>query len=109
MSHILPAHASVVVTGGGIMGCSTLCHLAGMGVGDATLPERNQPASGIEATSISAGKYRLFTGTNATRRGLAWFRRAAGGRLAGIPVCAARRASCADLDANRKGLLRHGA
>ncbi|WP_371223193.1 GcvT family protein [Roseovarius sp. 2305UL8-3] len=42
----LPAHASVVVIGGGIMGCSTLYHLAQMGVGDAILIERNKLTSG---------------------------------------------------------------
>ena len=42
----LPAHASVVVIGGGIMGCSTLYHLAKMGVGDAVLLERNRLTSG---------------------------------------------------------------
>ena len=42
----LPEHASVVVIGGGIMGCSTLYHLAKLGVGDAILLERNRLASG---------------------------------------------------------------
>lgn len=42
----LPGHASVVVIGGGIMGCSTLYHLAQMGVSDAILLERNQLTSG---------------------------------------------------------------
>ena len=42
----LPSHASVVVIGGGIMGCSTLYHLARMGVGDAILLERNALTSG---------------------------------------------------------------
>lgn len=42
----LPAHASVVVIGGGIMGCSTLYHLAKMGAHDAILLERNQLTSG---------------------------------------------------------------
>ncbi len=42
----LPSHASVVVIGGGIMGCSTLYHLAKMGVGDAILLERNKLTSG---------------------------------------------------------------
>ncbi|MCV2874316.1 FAD-dependent oxidoreductase [Defluviimonas sp. WL0050] len=46
MSKPLPAHASVVVIGGGIMGCSTLYHLAKMGVGDAILLERNKLTSG---------------------------------------------------------------
>ncbi len=42
----LPAHASVVVIGGGVMGCSTLYHLAKLGLGDAVLLERNQLTSG---------------------------------------------------------------
>lgn len=42
----LPAHASVVVIGGGVMGCSTLYHLAKAGVSDAILLERNQLTSG---------------------------------------------------------------
>jgi len=42
----LPSHASVVVIGGGIMGCSTLYHLAKMGVSDAILLERNKLTSG---------------------------------------------------------------
>ncbi len=42
----LPSHASVIVIGGGIMGCSTLYHLAQMGVGDAILLERNKLTSG---------------------------------------------------------------
>ena len=42
----LPSHASVVVIGGGIMGCSTLYHLTQMGVSDAVLLERNQITSG---------------------------------------------------------------
>jgi 4-methylaminobutanoate oxidase (formaldehyde-forming) len=45
-SNALPAHAPVVVIGGGIMGCSTLYHLAKMGVSDAILLERNQLTSG---------------------------------------------------------------
>ncbi|WP_425093383.1 GcvT family protein [Tropicimonas sp. S265A] len=46
MTESLPAHASVVVIGGGIMGCSTLYHLAKMGVSDAILLERNKLTSG---------------------------------------------------------------
>ncbi|WP_424933484.1 GcvT family protein [Amaricoccus macauensis] len=42
----LPSHASVVVIGGGIMGCSTLYHLGKMGVTDAVLLERNALTSG---------------------------------------------------------------
>ena len=36
----LPSHASVVVIGGGVMGCSTLYHLALGGVADAILEGR---------------------------------------------------------------------
>ncbi|MCP5149703.1 MAG: FAD-dependent oxidoreductase [Chromatiales bacterium] len=46
MSDVFPSHASVVVIGGGAMGCSTLYHLATGGVGDAILLERNQLTSG---------------------------------------------------------------
>jgi len=46
MSTPLPAHSSVVVIGGGVMGCSTLYHLAKEGVSDAILLERNQLTSG---------------------------------------------------------------
>ncbi|MDC1288170.1 FAD-binding oxidoreductase, partial [Gammaproteobacteria bacterium] len=42
----LPNHASVVVIGGGVMGCSTLYHLAKAGLSDALLLERNQLTSG---------------------------------------------------------------
>ena len=42
----LPAQASVVVIGGGVMGCSTLYHLAKSGVSDAILLERNELTSG---------------------------------------------------------------
>ena len=42
----LPSQASVVVVGGGAMGCSTLYHLAASGISDAVLLERNQLASG---------------------------------------------------------------
>ena len=43
---VLPSHASCVVIGGGVMGCSTLYHLAKEGVTDAVLLERNQLTSG---------------------------------------------------------------
>ena len=46
MPTTLPEQASVVVIGGGIMGCSTLYHLAAMGVSDAVLVERNKLTSG---------------------------------------------------------------
>jgi 4-methylaminobutanoate oxidase (formaldehyde-forming) len=45
-SQTLPGQASVVVIGGGVMGCSTLYHLAKNGVSDAILLERNELTSG---------------------------------------------------------------
>ncbi len=42
----LPTQVSVVVIGGGVMGCSTLYHLAKAGISDAILLERNQLTSG---------------------------------------------------------------
>ncbi len=62
----LPSHSSVVVIGGGIMGCSTLYHLAKMGVSDAILLERNQLTSGT--TWHSAAQVRaLRNSRNLTR------------------------------------------
>ena len=46
MPNALPREASVVVIGGGVMGCSTLYHLAKAGVSDAVLIERNKLTSG---------------------------------------------------------------
>ncbi|MBX2885439.1 MAG: FAD-dependent oxidoreductase [Granulosicoccus sp.] len=61
-----PEHASVVVIGGGIMGCSTLYHLAKLGVTDAVLLERNQLTSGT--TWHSAAQVRaLRSSRNLTR------------------------------------------
>lgn len=57
----LPSHASVVVIGGGIMGCSTLYHLAKSGISDAILLERNQLTSGT--TWHSAAQVRALRST----------------------------------------------
>lgn len=57
----LPSHASVVVIGGGVMGCSTLYHLAKDGVTDAILLERNQLTSGT--TWHSAAQVRALRST----------------------------------------------
>ncbi len=57
----LPNHASVVVIGGGVMGCSTLYHLAKSGVGDAILLERNKLTSGT--TWHSAAQVRALRST----------------------------------------------
>ena len=57
----LPSHASVVVIGGGVMGCSTLYHLAKAGVSDAVLLERSQLTSGT--TWHSAAQVRALRST----------------------------------------------
>ena len=57
----LPAQASVIVIGGGVMGCSTLYHLARGGVGDAILLERNKLTSGT--TWHSAAQVRALRST----------------------------------------------
>ena len=57
----LPMHASVIVIGGGVMGCSTLYHLAKLGVSDAILLERNQLTSGT--TWHSAAQVRALRST----------------------------------------------
>ena len=57
----LPSHASVVVIGGGVMGCSTLYHLAASGVTDAILIERNRLTSGT--TWHSAAQVRALRST----------------------------------------------
>src|SRR5687768_12251122 len=46
MTSQLPERASVVVLGGGIIGASTLYHLAKLGVADAVMLERDKFASG---------------------------------------------------------------
>ena len=62
----LPPHASAVVVGGGIMGCSTLYHLAKLGVSDAVLLERDKLTSGT--TWHSAAQVRQLRSTrNLTR------------------------------------------
>lgn len=57
----LPQHASVIVIGGGVMGCSTLYHLAASGASDAILLERNQLTSGT--TWHSAAQVRALRST----------------------------------------------
>ena len=57
----LPEQASVVVIGGGVMGCSTLYHLASEGVTDAILLERNELTSGT--TWHSAAQVRALRST----------------------------------------------
>ncbi len=57
----LPHHASIVVIGGGVMGCSTLYHLSKLGVSDAILLERNKLTSGT--TWHSAAQVRALRST----------------------------------------------
>ncbi len=57
----LPSQASVVVIGGGVMGCSTLYHLAKLGISDAILLERNKLTSGT--TWHSAAQVRALRST----------------------------------------------
>lgn len=57
----LPSSASAVVIGGGVMGCSTLYHLAKLGMTDAVLLERNQLTSG--STWHSAAQVRALRST----------------------------------------------
>lgn len=57
----LPPYASVVVIGGGVMGCSTLYHLAKEKVSDTVLLERNQLTSGT--TWHSAAQVRALRST----------------------------------------------
>src|SRR5262245_7949364 len=61
METTLPGHASVVVIGGGVMGCSTLFHLAKLGISDAILVERNRLTSGT--TWHSAAQVRALRST----------------------------------------------
>lgn len=57
----LPENASVVVIGGGVMGCSTLYHLGKRGISDAILLERNKLTSGT--TWHSAAQVRALRST----------------------------------------------
>lgn len=57
----LPTHASAVVVGGGVMGCSVLYHLAKFGITDAVLLERNEMTSGT--TWHSAAQVRALRST----------------------------------------------
>jgi glycine cleavage system aminomethyltransferase T/glycine/D-amino acid oxidase-like deaminating enzyme len=56
-----PSQAPVVVIGGGVMGCSTLYHLAKFGVTDAIMLERNELTSGT--TWHSAAQVRALRST----------------------------------------------
>ena len=46
MSKSLPSHASVVIVGGGVVGCSIAYHLVRLGITDVLLLERKQLSSG---------------------------------------------------------------
>ena len=57
----VPRHASVIVIGGGVMGCSTLYHLSKNGIKDTILLERNKLTSGT--TWHSAAQVRALRST----------------------------------------------
>src|SRR5438046_8259896 len=62
----VPAHAQIVVIGGGIVGCSTAYHLAKLGKADVVLLERNKLTSG--STWHAAGLVgQLRTSANITQ------------------------------------------
>ena len=71
----LPSSAGVVVIGGGVMGCSTLYHLAKAGISDAILLERNALTSGT--TWHSAAQVRALRSsrnlTNLIRHSIALY------------------------------------
>jgi len=54
----LPSSADVVIIGGGVIGCSTLYHLAKNGLTNAVLLERDQLTSGT--TWHTAGSDDIF-------------------------------------------------
>ncbi len=62
----LPAHARVVIIGGGIVGCSTAYHLAKLGVKDVVLLERKRLTSGTTWHAAGLVRSSLYT-QNLTR------------------------------------------
>ncbi|MFH2038985.1 MAG: FAD-dependent oxidoreductase [Chloroflexota bacterium] len=70
VKRILPAHARVVIIGGGIIGCSTAYHLAKLGWKDIVLLERDQLTAGTTwhaAGLIEAGGFFSETTVEMTR------------------------------------------
>src|SRR5437867_9603143 len=61
---VLPQHARVVITGGGVIGCSVAYHLAHMGWNDVVLLERDRLTSGT--TWHAAGLIVTFGSTSET-------------------------------------------
>ncbi|MET4805538.1 FAD-dependent oxidoreductase [Limibacillus sp. MBR-115] len=57
----LPSHARVVIIGGGVVGCSSLYHIAKMGWSDCVLLEKNELTSG--STWHAAGNCPSFSGS----------------------------------------------
>ncbi len=62
----LPSHASVVIVGGGIVGCSTAYHLGKLGVKDVVLLERKRLTSGTTWHAAGLVRSSLYT-QNLTR------------------------------------------
>ena len=62
----MPSHASVVIVGGGIVGCSTAYHLGKLGVKDVVLLERKKLTSGTTWHAAGLVRSSLYT-QNLTR------------------------------------------
>ena len=77
----LPARATIIVVGGGIVGASTAMHMAEAGETDVLLPERAQIAAGT--SWHAAGLLARVRGSHAMTEL---------GQLRGGPLCAARSA-----------------
>jgi glycine cleavage system aminomethyltransferase T/glycine/D-amino acid oxidase-like deaminating enzyme len=67
-SNSVPQHAQVVIIGGGVIGCSVAYHLAGMGLKDVVLIERDQLTSGT--TWHAAGLMCTFGSSSEVNTGM---------------------------------------
>ncbi len=56
----LPSHAKAVLIGGGVVGCSLLCHLAKFGWKDVVLLERDELTSGSSLASGGTDSHHQF-------------------------------------------------
>ena len=71
-SRPLPSTASVVVVGGGSLGCQTLYHLAKLGVSGAILLERERLTSGTTWHTAGRAGLREWAGPTQRGRGQVW-------------------------------------
>ena len=62
----LPSHASVVIIGGGVVGCSILFHLAKFGWKDVVLLERDELTSG-SSWHAAGGFHTISSDSNISR------------------------------------------